>query len=90
MTAEIIKIQKKPSKYGGDFYYAFFKGLDGKNYYTCLYPKMRNFSRWSKILGTGVTLTNLRVVKKNPKLIDADSKFEVVGKPEAVWKGKKK
>lgn len=78
MTAEIVKIQKKPSRYGGFFFYAFFKGLDGKSYYTCLYPKMRNFARWKKVLDVGTTLSNLRLIKDNNKLIDADSNFKVV------------
>jgi hypothetical protein len=78
MTATIIKIQKKSSRYGGHFFYAFFKGLDGQSYYTCLYPKMRNFTRWKKVLDVGVTLTNLRKVKGKEKLLDADSRFKIV------------
>ena len=50
MIATIIKLQKKRSRYGGYFYYCFMKDEDGKSYYTCLYQKMRNFSRWKKIL----------------------------------------
>lgn len=78
MIAEIIKIQKKKSMYGGYFYYAFLKGVDGKSYYTCLYPKMRNFARWKKVLDVGTTLSNLKLVKGKDKLIDADSRFEIV------------
>jgi len=78
MTAKIIKIQKKSSRYGGHFFYAFFKGLDGKSYYTCLYPKMRNFSRWKKVLDVGITLTGLKKVIGKDNLLDADSRFKVV------------
>ncbi len=78
MIATIIKIQKKRSRYGGYFFYAFMKGEDGKSYYTCLYQKMRNFSRWKKVLDIGTTLSNLRLVKGNPKLVDADSRFKIV------------
>ena len=78
MIATIIKIQKRKSRYGGYFYYAFFKDDKGKSFYTCLYPKMRNFSRWNKILKVGVTLAGLHTVKGKAKLIDADSRFTKV------------
>ncbi len=76
MKATIIKLQKKPSRYGGFFFYCFFKGDDGDSYYTCLYPKMRNFSRWKKILKVGTRLSGLKLVNK--RLVDADSRFVVV------------
>lgn len=76
MIATLIKLQKRRSLYGGYFYYAYFKGEDQKNYYTCLYPKKRNYSRWKKVLEIGTTFTNLRLKKGN--LIDADSRFKVV------------
>lgn len=75
MICTIIKIQKRKSRYGGHFYYAFFKDDKGKSFYTCLYPKMRNFARWNKILKVGVTLAGLHTVKNKTKLIDADSRF---------------
>ena len=79
MIATVIKIQKKKSRYGGFFYYCFFKSVDNqKSYYTCLYPKMRNFARWKKVMDIGTTLSNLKLVKGKDKLVDADSKFQVV------------
>ena len=79
MTAEIIKIQKKKSRYGGYFYYVFFKSLTGKSYYSCVYERMRNFARWKKILDVGVVLSGLRLSNTKPNLIDADSRFSKVG-----------
>ncbi len=79
MIATLVKIERKPSRYGGHFFYAFFKEVKtGDSYYTCLYPKMRNFSRWSKVLREGVTLKDLRLVKGNKRLIDADSRFKTL------------
>lgn len=78
MTAKIIKIQKKSSRYGGFFFYVFFKGLDDKSYYSCLYPRMRNFTRWNKVLDVGTTLSNLKLVKGKDKLINADSRFVLI------------
>ncbi len=79
MKAELVKIEKKPSRYGGYFFYAFFKGVeDGKPYYTCLFPKMRNFSRWKKVMKTGLIFSELRLVKGKGNLIDADSRFKTV------------
>lgn len=77
ITAELQKITKHPSKYGGDFYYLFFKNLeDGKSYRSCISPSYRNWRNWSDIIEnfnekTPVTLTNL-ILRNN--LIDADSK----------------
>ncbi len=76
MIATLLKIKKTPSRYGGYFYYAFFKGNDSKAYYTCLYPKMRNYIRWGKVLKEGTVFKNLKIKKGN--LIDADSKFIIV------------
>jgi len=78
MIAEITKIKKKPSRYGGYFYYVFFKSNKGKSYYSCLYPKMRNFIRWRKVLKVGTLLKNLHLVRGHKNIIDADSKFKVI------------
>lgn len=77
MIAKIIKIQKKASRYGGFFYHVFFKG-GGQSYFSYIYPKMRNFARWKKVLKVGFMLSGLRVMDKNKRLIDADSRFSVV------------
>ena len=81
MIAKLIKLEKRPSRFSGVFYYAFFKEVNtGKSYYTCLYPKMRNFKRWKKVMTIGLTFKGLRLVKKTNKknLIDADSRFKIV------------
>lgn len=49
MKAKITKITKKPSKYGGQFYYIFFKGEDGKSYRTMTGTKFGNWQRWGLI-----------------------------------------
>lgn len=77
MIAILTKIEKKPSKYGGHFFYVFFKSKDEKSYYSCLYPKMRNFKRWKNVMKKGLTFSGLRILKG--KLIDADSRFKVIG-----------
>ena len=83
MKAKIIKIVERDSKHGGIFYYVFFKGEDGKTYKTCLYPRLKNFSRWYPVLKSfqeeqkkEIWLKNLIVLKKN--LLDADSLFNVI------------
>ena len=80
MTAQIIKISKQRSKYGGDVYLICFKSLTGKSYISYVSPKFRNFARWKKVLDVGVTLTGLKLSSKKPNLIDADSRFQIVGK----------
>ena len=76
MIAKIVKIEKKSSRYGGHFFYAFFKTKEEKSYYTCLYPKMRNFKKWQPFMKKGKTLKGLEILKG--RLINADSKIEEV------------
>ena len=81
MTAEITRLQESKSKYGGHFLYLFFKKEDGRPAKTCLYPKYRNFARWTPAIkafsgGARVELVGLR--EKKPGLIDADSQFEMM------------
>jgi len=75
ITATIIKIQKKPSRYGDKFYLVCFKDLEGNSYISYLYPKMRNFSRWKKVLSVGSVLSGLHTIKGRKNIIDADSRF---------------
>jgi len=71
MKATLLKTQKMPSKFGGYFYFAYFKGEDGKSYRSCLYPSYGNFQRWKSLIGReNVVLDNL--VAKG-KMVDADS-----------------
>lgn len=75
MKALLLKTVKQPSQYEKDFYFAFFKGEDGKSYRSCLYVSCGNFKRngWDKLIGReAVMLDNLRV-KGTTKIIDADS-----------------
>ena len=78
ITAEIIKIQKRASRYGGFFFLVCFKDLEGNSYISYIYPKMRNYNRWKKVLSTGTTLSGLRTVKGRRNIIDADSRFTKV------------
>jgi len=71
MKATLVKIQKKPSRYGGYFFYVFFKTKSGKSYYSCIYPKMRNYKVWKAYLREGIVLSGLHI--KSGRLVDADS-----------------
>lgn len=76
-TATITGLQKHPSKFGGDFYYIYFKDVEtGKSYRTCVYPNYRNYKNWANIINNysedkPVTLENLIV--RNDTMVDADS-----------------
>jgi len=78
MIATILKIERKPSKYGGQIKVVFFKGNDGNSYYTYIYDKMFNAKRWNKILKEGIVLKNLKLLKGKKNIIDADSRFEII------------
>ena len=71
MQALLIKTQEVPSKFGGTFYYAFFKNKKG-SFRSCLYPAYRNFSNWKPFIGReNITLTGLKTIGK---MVDADSR----------------
>ena len=78
MTAEIIKIQKKKSRYGGYYWLVCFKSLSGKSCISYIYERMRNYSRWKKVLNVGNILSSLKTVKGKPNIVDADSRFVLV------------
>ena len=78
MIAKIVKVTKKKSQYGGSFYYVNFRDLQNRTYCSYIYERMRNFDRWKKILDVGITLSGLKTVKGRGKIIDADSKFQIV------------
>lgn len=72
IKATLLNTTQRVSRYGGIFYYAFFKGEDGRSYRTCLYPNCGNFARWRPFLQKkDIVLEGLRTIGKN--LIDADS-----------------
>jgi hypothetical protein len=84
MKAKVLKIEQKKSYQGGDFYYVFLKGEDGRSFKTCLYPRFRNFTQWKPILEkwealkysvSELWLNNLNV--KSGNLIDADSQIRM-------------
>lgn len=74
--AWITKISKVPSSlHGGDLFYIFFKGYDGKSYKTCTSTKYRNFSLWKPLCenpdhAVGMICRGLRAV--SPGFVDAD------------------
>ena len=76
MIAKLIKLAETPSKFGGSFYYAFFKDEHGDSYKSCITKQCRNYSKWSEIISNfneeqGVWLNGLTVKEKG--LVDADS-----------------
>ena len=77
MKLQITSYKNTPSKYGGFFYYVFFKDDAGKNYKSCIYPNCRNFNKWRSVLKRGSVLDNL--VLKSAGLVDADSNFNFLG-----------
>lgn len=89
MKAKITKVQKNKSKFGGDFFYVFFKDEAGKSYKTCLYPKYHNFARWDKIVKECVAARELPEVWLDNllaagNLVNADSFPKPVPPPQSI------
>ena len=78
---KVLSINKQPSKYGGEFYYIFFKNIDtGSSLKTCVADSYRNYKNWKNIIekfnnNEEVIITNVRI---NTSLVDADSLPEIV------------
>lgn len=74
MKLTLIKTTMRPSMLGGGFRYAFFRDEKDISFYSCLYPKMKNFKNWKKLINKhNVELKGLRLVKGKKNLVDADS-----------------
>jgi hypothetical protein len=71
MRAILLKTQEGTSKFGGKFYYAFFKSESGKSYRSCLYPNFGNFKRWAGFIGRKEVVLDNLIEKGN--MVDADS-----------------
>lgn len=71
----VTGIKENQSKYGGKFYYVYFKEYDsGKSYKTCLSPSYRNYKNWSSLIKNFKNNTvEVENVRANGNLIDADS-----------------
>lgn len=81
MRATLTHVSAQSSKYGGIFYYAYFRDDQGKAYKSCLYKECKNYARWLPVIqhsinGKKVVLDGLKLKDKN--LINADSKFTIV------------
>lgn len=80
IKAQLVKTQKTPSKYGGDFFYLFFKGEDGKSYRSCVVSTYRNWKNWRDIVenfseDSPIWLDGLSL--KNG-MVDADSNPRII------------
>ena len=82
MRATLLKITKHPSKWGGDFYYLFFKTEDGVSCKSCVTPNCRNYNRWASIIknfdeADPIVLDNLVLMSNG--MVNADSFPRIVG-----------
>lgn len=73
-------IKERESKYGGRFYYVYFKEYEtGKSYKTCISPNYRNYKNWRSLIecfkDKVVEVENARA---NGNLIDADSTPKII------------
>lgn len=73
IKAEITKITKERSRYGGEVYAIFMKTRDGVNYKTWVDPKNRNFDRWRAVIEKGVGSKIAEIYSVRKGLINADS-----------------
>jgi len=84
---ELLRIDKHESKYGGFFYYLFFRDKAGnKSYKTCVAENCRNFGKWRYIIFNQDSEGNYKMIGrifgnmylKDSHTINADSMPEPV------------
>jgi len=81
MRLTLLKISPKKSRYGGDFFYLFFKGEDGKSYRTCAYPSFGNFKRcgWNRVIEKGAgTVIDININQNTRGFVDADMQPKIL------------
>ena len=76
----VTGVKERDSKYGGKFYYVYFKEYDtGKTYRTCLSPSYRNYKNWTKLMNNyNDKIVEVENVRANGNLIDADSMPKII------------
>jgi len=85
MKAKLLRVEEKPSVYGGTFFYFFFKGDDSKSYRSCVSSNYRNFKNWKALLDQAKNnpwIDGLFLSNRSPRLINADSLPRIVTTPE--------
>lgn len=73
-------IKERESKYGGRFYYVYFKEYEtGKSYKTCLSPNYRNYKNWRSLIESFKDkVVEVENARANGNLIDADSTPKII------------
>ena len=82
----VVGVKEQNSKYGGKFYYVYFKDYEtGASYKTCLSPNYRNYKNWSSVIENFKDkVVEVENVRANSKLIDADSTPKIIISEKAV------
>ncbi len=72
--------KEQKSKYGGTFYYVYFKDYEtGSSYKTCLSPNYRNYKNWKSAIECFKNkVVEVENVRAEGKLIDADSTPKII------------
>jgi hypothetical protein len=80
IRAKILKIDKMPSRYGGEVYVVYLKSPKDGRFKCWVSPENRNFERWREMCWNKkkVELDNLVVMNEDKKLVDADSLFKII------------
>lgn len=73
-------IKERESKYGGRFYYVYFKEYEtGKSYKTCISPNYRNYKNWRSLIESFKDkVVEVENARANGNLIDADSTPKII------------
>ena len=76
----VTGVKEQQSKYGGIFYYVYFKDYNtGNSYKTCLTPNCRNYKNWTNLINNYKDkVVEVENVRANGKLIDADSLPKII------------
>lgn len=76
----VTGVREQKSKYGGIFYYVYFKEYStGNSYKTCLTPSCRNYKNWTNLMNNYKDkVVEVENVRAEGKLVDADSLPKII------------
>lgn len=71
----VTGVSEQKSKYGGKFYYVYFKEYEsGNSYRTCLSPNYGNFKNWRSLIENYKDkVVEVENARTKGKMVDADS-----------------
>ena len=79
MKGQILKVDTKQSRYGGEVYVVYIKTWDEGSFKCWVDPRNRNYEYWREAIarGKGTIITNMVVLNEKKRLVGVDSQIKI-------------